>query len=203
MGRYLYWDIHYMQSPDGGQTWRTMESRTLTPPVIADDRGPADRISLDDEFEVHTWLSSFLVKGGKAHFLYLAQSEPARQHYVRYDLATGRREIDRQPEFRGDQLAIRGLDGFFATRSDVPDSPLFCISRGQREARLVCLVSDDNGATWRDYAVSQPFCQPYAIGGCREVTPDGWIIGSFTDVTDKKKDGALESRVHFFRVRVR
>ena len=203
IGRYLYWDIHYLQSPDGGLTWRTMAGRPLKPPVAADDSGTADRISLDDEFEVSTWLSSFLAKGGKAHFLYLAQSKPARQHYVRYDLGTSRREIDRQPDFRGDKLAIRGLDGFFATRFDVPASPLFCISHSEREARLVCLASDDNGATWRDHAVSALFHRPYAIGGCREVTPDGWIIGSFTDVTNRKKDGAFESRVYFFRIRVK
>src|SRR5215510_2658572 len=32
-GRYLYWDIHYLHSPDGGLTWRTMSSRPLSLPV--------------------------------------------------------------------------------------------------------------------------------------------------------------------------
>ncbi|MBM4080371.1 MAG: hypothetical protein FJ278_11780 [Planctomycetes bacterium] len=200
IGRYLYWDIHYLQSPDGGATWRAMAGQPVTLPVIADHGGLADRITLDDEFEVHTWLSSFLIKGGKAHFLYLARTEPVRQHYVRYDLATGQRDFDRQPEFRGDKLAIRNLDGFFATRSESPNSPLFCISRDERDPRLVCLASDDNGATWRDHAVSAPFKRAYSIGGCREVTPDGWIIGSFTDVTGEQKDGWPGGRVHFFRI---
>ena len=48
--------------------------------------------------------------------LYLAQMEPPRQHYVRLDLATGRRERDTQPELRGREVSLRGLDGFFAAR---------------------------------------------------------------------------------------
>ena len=196
----LYWSIQHLQSPDGGATWQPFAGKPAALPIGADETGPADRITLDDEFDVSTWLSNFLVKDDKAHFLYMARTEPMRQHHVRCDLATGKRDADHQPNLRGDKLAIRGLDGFFATRSDTSGSPLFCIGHDERGTRIVCLVSDDNGATWRDHAVSAPFRQPYAIGGCREVTPDGWIIGSLTDLTDKKKDGAFESRVHFFRI---
>jgi len=41
------------------------------------------------------------VKGGKAHFLYLTQSQPPRQHYVRYDLKSGKRDLDISPRFQG------------------------------------------------------------------------------------------------------
>jgi hypothetical protein len=66
-------------------------------------------------------------------------------------------------------------------------------------------VSRDNGATWQDHAVSEPFRQPYAVGGAREVTPDGWIIGSFTDVTGPthKDEAGSSGRVHFFRIQAR
>lgn len=200
-GVYLYWDIHYLQSPDGGSTWRTMASKPVTLPVVADEAGPADRITLDDEFDVHTWLSSFLIKDGKAHFLYLAQTNPPRQHYVRYDLKTARRELDIQPEFKGQRLALRGLDGFFATRRADPRSTLYCISRDATTNRLACLASDDNGGTWHDHAVSDLVTNPYAIGGCREVTADGWIIGSFTDQIAPTTDTGGGSKVHFFRLR--
>jgi hypothetical protein len=194
----LYWSIHYLQSPDGGTSWRTMAGQPVTLPVAADETGPADRITLDDEFDVSTWLSNFLVKDGKVHFLYVARTDPPRQHYVRYDHATGQRELDRQPEFRGDKLALSGLDGFFATDPRTPNSPLYCVSHDARQPRLACLVSHDNGTTWRDHAVSDPFTRPYAIGGCREITPDGWIIGSFTEVLGEGRD--LSGRVHFIRI---
>jgi hypothetical protein len=114
--------------------WRTMRGTSVRLPAVADEGGPADRITLDDEFEVHTWLSSFLVKDAKAHFLYLAQTNPPRQHYVRYDLKTARREVDLQPEFKGRRLSLRGLDGFLATRSGEGRlDPLLHQPRGQQQ----------------------------------------------------------------------
>jgi hypothetical protein len=200
-GVYLYWDIHYLQSSDGGINWQTMGAKPITLPVVADEGGPADRITLDDEFEIHTWLSSFLVKDGKAHFLYLAQTNPPRQHYVRYDLKTARRELDIQPEFKGGQLSLRGLDGFFASQSARQGSTLYCIGRDAAASRLVCLASDDQGTTWCDYAASDAVANPYSIGGCREVTADGWVIGSFTEQITPTTDNGGGSKVHFFKFR--
>ncbi|MHB9027160.1 MAG: BNR-4 repeat-containing protein, partial [Candidatus Latescibacterota bacterium] len=102
---YLYWDIHHVQTPDGGANWQNMNGAKVTPPFKVDDSGPSDRISLDDEFPVHTWLSNFMEKDGKLHFLYNAQAPLNRQHYVRYDVKTGKREIDIQPEFKGTSIS--------------------------------------------------------------------------------------------------
>ncbi len=198
---YLYWDIHYMQSADGGLTWRTMRGSPLTLPVVADEGGPADRITLDNEFEVHSWLESFFVRGGKAHFLYLAQTQPMRQHYVRYDLSTARRELDLEPDFRGQRLSLRGLDGFFATRAAESNATIYVVSRDAQANRLGCLASDDNGTTWYDYAVSDPVRNTYAIGGCREVTRDGYVIGSFTEPGAATADTNGHSKVYFFKIR--
>lgn len=201
-GRYLYWDIHYLQSPDGGQSWCRMNGTPVSLPAVADETGPSDRLTLDDEFDCHTWLSSFLVTQGKAHFLYLAQCQPPRQHYVRYDLKSARRELDTQPDLRGQLLALHGLDGFFATRAGTTGSNLYCVGRDAKQPRLVCLASNDNGSTWHDYAVSEPVHSPYAIGGCREVTSDGWVIGSFTDTGPAPtKDVPAEAKVYFFKFR--
>lgn len=201
-GVYLYWDIHYLQSPDGGSSWCTMSGKPVTLPVIADEGGPADRISLDDEFEAHTWLESFFVRGRKAHFLYLAQTEPPRQHYVRYDRAAARRELDLQPEFKGQKLTLRNLDGFFATRASEDNATIYVVSRDATANRLACLASDDNGSTWRDQAVSPLVVNAYSIGGSREVTTDGWIIGSFTEQIASTSESGGGSKVHFFRIRV-
>ncbi len=200
-GVYLYWDIHYLQSRDGGLTWGRMDGNRVTVPVAADESGDSDRITLDDEFDSHTWLASLLAQGGKAHFLYLAQTNPPRQHYVRYDLKTARREVDRHPEFTAQQLSLRGLDGFFTRSTAGPSPPLFCVSRDATSPRLACLMSDDNGSTWKDHAVSEPLTNPYAIGGCRTVTSDGWIIGSFTDQIAPTTDPGGGSKVYFFRIR--
>jgi hypothetical protein len=200
-GVYLYWDIHYLQSPDGGRAWRRLDGTAVSLPVVADEGGPADRITLDDEFECHTWLSNFLVKEGKVHVLYLAQTNPPRQHYVRYDLRSARRELDYQPDFRGQSVWLRGLDGFFAARQQKAGSTLYCIGRDAHSPRLACLASDDNGTTWHDYAVSEPVGSPYSIGGCRAVTEEGWVIGSFTDQGATTGSSGDEAKVFFFKVR--
>jgi hypothetical protein len=194
--RYLYWDIHYANSPDGGVTWRKMDGTPLELPIIADDSGPTDRISLDDEFEVHTWLSSFIVREGKIHFLYQAQKNPAEQHYVRYDLKTARREQDTTPRFKSDAIELSGLDGFFAASR----SALYCVGHTP-DGRVGCLVSEDNGRTWSDHAVSRKIESLYALGGCRAVTADGYVVGSFTDNQTSSTDAGGTARVYFFRIR--
>ncbi len=195
---YLYWDIHVMKSPDGGATWQTLTGEPLEPPIIADDTGPAERISLDDEFESHTWLSSFIASGGKLHFLYEAQMPEPREHYVRYDIATGRRELDVYPRFGGEMLALCRLDGLLATTPDRAGGPLYCV--GTVGQRLACIVSFDNGDTWHDHALSsREFQNLYAVGGCRTTMADGSVIGSCTDTT-AGGNAYTGVGVYFFRV---
>ena len=195
-GVYLYWDIHYMASDDGAQSWRRMDRTPLPIPVPVDDSGPSDRITLDDEFEVHSWLSNLLVKDGKAHFAYAAQAATWRQHYVRYDLATAARDVDLNPIFEGEEIRLASLDGFFASRADLPEAPLYYVSSAG--GRLGCLASDDNGETWYDYALSKESFNPYSIGGTRELTAAGAIVGTFTDF--RLAEGRDLSQVHFFRI---
>ena len=196
LGVYLYWDIHYMASDDGARSWRRMDGTPLQVPLPVDDSGPSDRITLDDEFEVHSWLSNLLVKDGKAHFAYAALADSWRQHYVRYDLAAAARDVDLFPIFEGEEIRLASLDGFFASRAGLPEAPLYYVSSAG--GRLGCLASDDNGETWYDYAVSDESCNPYSIGGARELTADGAIIGTFTDY-QATEDRDL-SQVHFFRI---
>lgn len=205
-----YWGIHHAQSADGGTTWSTFTGTPLPLPFIADESGATDRITLDDEFEPSTWLASMLIKDGKAHFIYNAAMKPARQHHVRIDIATGKREVDHQDvSLKGETLALSGLDGFFATDVKKPGSPLYCIAREVRGFRIACLISRDNGTTWHDYAVSEKFRegestefnQPYATGGCRSVTADGFIIGSFTELEGKEQKNVRGGKVWFFKIK--
>jgi len=197
-GKYLYWDIHHMLSPDAGRSWNHVDGAKLTPPVVADDQGHSLRITLDDEYEYHTWLSSFVVKDGKIHFFYQAQTDPPREHYVRYDIGTGERDQHCQPEFGGTSIKLRGLDGLFATRPAEAGSPLYVV--GNDSGRVACLVSHDNGATWQDHARTEKVFSLYSIGGCREILDDGAIIGTFTDQAGSNLTPDRKSKVYFFRI---
>jgi hypothetical protein len=181
-----YWSIHFMQSLDGGVTWRKPNGRRLATPIIADHTGPTHEITGAGEWHVNTWLSTFIVKGDKAHFIYYADSPVNKEHYVRYDLATGR--IDRNIiPFEGDGASIANLDGFYSTGRSIKE--IFCISKSNSnniDSRLAVLKSEDNGLTWRNHALG-PLALTYAVGGSPQVTNDGYIIGSYTDITDPGK----------------
>jgi hypothetical protein len=101
----------------------------------------------------------------------------------------------------GKTISLRDLSGLFSTRSEVPGSPLFCVS--QDNGRIACLVSCDNGQTWQDHAISPRKFNPYSVGGCREVTTDGHIIGSFTDQIAHTADTKGNCPVYFFRIAVK
>lgn len=194
-GVYLYWDIHFVLSKDGGATWQKPNGKVLSLPIVSDETGPTDRITLNDEFDVHTWLWTLIVKNGKVHLPYRAASDPMRQHYVRFDLATARKDLDTYPVWKGETISLLDLDGFCATRVSQPDFPLYCISETV-DNRLGVLVSYDNGTSWHDYAQSDFNDQAlYAIGGAREVTADGYIIGSYTDAR-------TINAVRFFKIKV-
>jgi len=201
---YLYHSVHAIKSPDGGQTWQTLDGRRLELPIIADDSGPATQISKDSEFDVHTWLSAFMVKDGKLHFVYWAETKPQRQWYRRYDVATGRAEIETENIFANREQEKPNDSGAFAARRAVADSTLYFVSTLEDRKRLACLASDDNGRTWYEYAISDrrfPF-RVYSIGTARDLTSDGMIAGTFTDVEEKAKlyydDNS--GHVYFFRI---
>ena len=54
----------------------------------------------------------------------------------------------------------------------------------------------------RDYARSEQQYHVYSLGGCRRVTPDGYIIGSFTDQSGSNNALARTSKVYFFKLRL-
>jgi hypothetical protein len=194
---YLYHDIHHMVSSDAGVTWNNLNGEVLKQPVIADDTGAAMLISLEEEFDVHTWLSSFAIKGGKLHFAYMAQSTPGREHYMRYDIESAQRDIHLSPQFGEKDYQVRGLDGFFATASESADTPLHYV--GAYNGHIVCLVSRDNGATWRGHARLEEVFNPYGIGGFRDITEDGYLVGTFTDSGGTGANA--KSKVHFIKIR--
>ena len=206
-GKYLYWDVHAIRSPDSGASWQTLAGSPLELPIIADEKGPADRISGDDEFEYHTWLSASAAKDGKLHLVYWAQSDTPVQHYVRYDMATGKRDVDHPSLSFGTEPSMPSTSGLLAWDHNIPNSPLYFAATTENRNRVACLVSHDNGETWQDFALSEktPKGRIYSIGGCRDLTPEGDILGVFTDLTELSKTNqeAGSGQVYMYRIKTR
>lgn len=194
-GEYMYWDIHHMLTRDSGESWFDLSQTPIAIPAAADDSGPTDQISSPDEFDAHTWLSSFAVLGGKAHFAYMTQTVPARENYIRYDLVSGMQDIHLR-ELQGTRVRLMGLSGYFVT--DPTDSNTIYFV-GNESGHLACLRSHDNGTTWEDYARSDRSFGLYSIGGFRR-TIDGAIIGTFTNQKQGKNELDFLSDVYFFRI---
>jgi hypothetical protein len=203
-GESVYHDVHAMKSPDGGKTWQAFDGKPVELPAVADDAGPATLISSADEFDVHTWLSAFMAKGGKLHFVYWASTKPARQWYIRYDVATGKRDIEMEQIFSNAKMSQPNDSGAFVANRKEPDSRLFFVSTVDDRSRLACLVSDDNGQTWHEHAVSEKTFpgRVYSIGAARDLTPAGDIVGTFTVVKGEPKlyQDDNSGSVYFFRI---
>jgi len=195
-GAYLYRSIQLMKSRDGGETWETMAGKRILLPAVADETGPTDPVTGPEELGVHTWLASMIATRDHLHLHYLRQSDPPRHCVVRWNVTTGHRDPPGVCDLSGETLSPLSLDGFFCAPAGSSRSLAVLASR---YGRLVCLRSDDAGATWRDHAVSAAAYGVYALGGCRRATPDGWIIGAFTDTRGVATGDA--ARVYFVRVR--
>jgi hypothetical protein len=198
---YLYRSIHYAQSPDGGLSWRKMNGQPLPLPIVSDSAGPADMITAADELDVHTWLQTMAVEGGRLHMVYWAKPPLDRYRYVRYDLATGGRDVDHQ-SFQGQRIQPKALQGCLLADAAHPGATIYYVTRAVfgKQQRVGCIASDDSGATWYDYALTPtPFAgAPANVGGCRSMTPDHRLIGSFTDVRSKNHDNL----VYFYRIQL-
>jgi len=184
-----YTDIRYLKSLDGGQSWKAMNGTPVSiPTAAAGASSAATLINRPDEHNYKTWLACMHAKNGKVHFVYQtgnpwdpagAGNPPAitpYMNYMRFDLASGAREIDRT-SLGGPDLAINAESASFASIIDHPDSPLYVVGEGPNGHRLLALVSDDNGQTWQDYARSDWHNIIANPGLARDVTPDGEIIG--------------------------
>lgn len=205
--KYLYWDIHFMCSDDGGVTWRKGDHTPLALPVVADETGPTDSLVLGDEYGFHNWLSSMAAQGGFLHFMYESQLPGGREHYLRFNPTTHSLDVNLYPSWQGSQLSIRNLDGYFAADTGISSGLLYAVSTDNRKAganRVEVLASADSGRTWFDYAVSQPFSRLYAIGGARIARQGGSILGTFTNLAQPDSGAAANvDEVWFFRVGAR
>lgn len=198
----LYWSIHFIRSRDGGTTWEKPTGLTtgvtLVHPIIADESGPSIRITLDDEFEVHTWLETFLVKSDKVHFMYYARDPKNRMHYVRYNLTTASIDLNIYPTFSGETISLATLDGFCTTGPSTQN--IYCVGKSISPYAVAVLKSGDNGVTWHDHSISSTQTDEiYALGGSPQVTSDGYIIGSYTQ-SSNFSDPSVPKIVKFFKV---
>lgn len=154
LNEYLYRSIQAMKSPDGGETWLTLDGKLLTLPIISDDTGPTTRISHDDELDVHSWLSSFLWKQGKLHFVYWANKRTAEAGFTGIYGGLNVIQADYDNDGALDLLVLRG--GWLGEAGKHPKSLLRNNGRGEFtdvtfDVGLDHATFPSQTASWADY----------------------------------------------------
>jgi len=191
-----YIGIRYLKAIDGGASWLTMSNTPVSVPTTSDPSGPATTINLPGEEAYQIWLANMHVKNGKVHFFYRMETNlwnyagagsppliPERQHYMRFDAATGVREIDSWSNFaggswKGDTLTVNAVYGCFASDPSDAHSPLYAMFCGS--STIAAIVSYDNGSTWHDAAQSPNEATVADVGCARHSPKNGHVIGTFS-----------------------
>lgn len=208
-----YWSVHHMQSRDGGLTWENADGKSIDIPVVADTDGAAQLIfHREADPIVSSTLANFIAGGDHVHFA--CAMLPGQQAvdgrivsglatpgvvpespYFRLSKDTGRIDIRHEPRFECDGAVINTWNGFFATDRDSPDAPLYYV--GAEDNQLTCIVTRDRGQTWSLHARSDHhFDEVYSLGGCRQITADGRIIGSVTNRVSNPAGHSPEATDH-------
>jgi hypothetical protein len=204
-GDYERRSTHVIRSLDGGASWQSLSGTPLTLPVVGDHSNPdIPMINDSGELDADNTSWTLLAKQGKLHLAY-RHSDTGNQRYVRYDLATGTKDLH-PTGWSGATLQMNSPDGF-CTAANRPDNTVYCVGRRagststESGSGLAVLASYDNGQTWNDYATLPTMgLIPFGITGAREIR-DGHIVGMFTLVGGPYNPGQ-PNIVHFFSIPV-
>lgn len=187
LGPAFYRNIGFIVSRDLGVTWEKMDGTNLTLPIVADETGSAEMISLIGDVLVNKFLSGWQYANERLHAVYWLDSSPNKQRYVRINPTTGAIEKTIDLIF-GVNGNINSLDGAII-RSEVDGTnaspqPIYFISSIFADKKLAYSVSYDNGENWdapleNDNAVE---LRAYSVNAMTNVI-DGVIYGQFTLVS--------------------
>jgi hypothetical protein len=183
-----YYDIHYIISPDGGQTWYGKTGAISSWPILAGDDGVGWQLLDSSEYNsganTYTndtnWLANIYVQDGHLYFIYRHQGS-----YALYRRVT--------PRWTGSGYTMTndvgpvtvGLadgNGAFFSGNGTTGSQIFLTSDAPGGTSIKTVSSTNDGQTWNTYATSPPTATSvYATSGGHDLGPGGTIIGAYTD----------------------
>jgi hypothetical protein len=174
--------------------------------VLPDDYAAARTAGDTGNYWYGNWLDSVATADGYLFFMYISGTDwryrngvlgTPQTRYVRMNL-TGGTPTGSSLSLTGGQYTISSVGAYFSLQKAVMGRYFLYAVGGTADNRIVVLMSNDDGVTWHDYAVSDAFSrQIYAPNGPRFVTSDGFIIGEYTELPSP---GETSGTVRFFKI---
>lgn len=180
-----YKTINTMVSRDLALTWENYDGTPLTTPIVCDNTGPTQLLSLIGELLTNKFCSGFVYANERIHVTYWLNDVSVCQRYLRVNPTTGVVEITTDLIFSGSpNPAIYDLVDGCLIRSE-PDgtfaSPQPIYAFGAISPNLISIETADNGATWINENTIENTLgyRIYSIGGYRK-TYNGKAYGVLT-----------------------
>lgn len=178
-----YYDIHYLVSPDHGQSWIGKNGAISSSSYPIDGTASGPSFSLMDPSEYNTstyrWLSNVYAQDGKLFFVY-SGNPGFWLRRVDWATRTGDLWLGGSNGVCGDTTCLNNLSALFSG-AGTSGSRIFLTS-APTDDNIATLSSDDDGATWHLYATTpgETWGWPYALSGSHRLGPNGEILGAFT-----------------------
>ena len=184
-----YYDIHYIVSADGGQTWYGKDGRISRWPILSGDDGNSWQLLASSEYNSGgnsysndaNWLANIYVQDGHLFFFYRHQGSSGLLRRVTptwtgsgYTMAN---DVGPVTVRLGD-----GNQGAFFSGYGTAGSRIFLTGRFGSGPQVRTVSSVDGGQNWSTYA-SDAFVPSYAysVSGGHGLGPGGQVIGAYTD----------------------
>jgi hypothetical protein len=189
---YGYYDIRYLISADGGETWYGTSGAISygSFPIEADADGPSFQLLNASEYNglcstASNWLDSMYIQDGHIYFLYRQTGSDAIYRRVTptwtgsgYTVTT-----DEGP------TTLNGLGdgncGAFFSGYGTANSRIFLTGPNSNCTGVVTLSSTNDGQTWSSYANGpSTSAYSYGISGSPTLGPTGDVLAAFTNQTN-------------------
>jgi len=188
-----YRTFSFMKTADAGLTWTTMAGAAITPPIVADETGPADHVDFSAYLDkTHVFISNTSSNANTVSFIYTTYGDgaivaPTLLHYARYNKIL--KQVDIQNDnLKGATFTLNGTKNQIITLDSATSTYQYVISLVSSPSNMLVVIrSADGGLTWQDYARAE--VAPYGdrnkylleeVKITKNVAVDGIIYGTIT-----------------------
>lgn len=195
-----YKTIQLMCSRDLAVTWENLDGSSVgTLPIISDDTGPTQLLTLVGEISTNKFISGFTFANERLHIKYFLDDPTVFERYLRINPASGIVEITTDLIWPAGGVGGTGYtydlyDGAFvkSETDGTAASPHPIYAFGTVQPKFQSIQTNDNGVTWTNFKECDLDLtgRRYSICAARE-TYNGKCYGVYTNIYSKPVPPAI------------